>query len=367
VTYHKLLERQLRRFFGGLDRLPPELAPFLAAVNDAYRAADEDGLLIERSLELMSQELTERNAQLRLELADRQRAEQALLQEKAEQAALIKKLEDTHSQLLQSEKMASIGQLAAGLVHELNNPIGFVNSNLGTLHGYVAELLKIIDAFEAEETGLGEEERQRLAAIKEQAELALLREDALDLVNESTDGLRRVRQIIRDLTDFSHVSDAQWQWADLHKGLDSTLNIVNNEVKYVADVIREYGQLPEVECLPSQLNQVFLNMLVNAAQAIKGKRGTITVRTGRCDGEHVFVEISDNGEGISQEIQTRIFDPFFTTKPVGKGTGLGLSLSYSIVARHRGCIEVRSEPGAGTTFRIVLPVKQEAQSTAAPA
>jgi two-component system, NtrC family, sensor kinase len=358
VTYHKLLERQLRRFFGGLERLPPELKPFLAAVNEAYQAADEDRLLIERSLELMSQELTERNDQLRTELAERRHAEQALIREKAEQAALIQKLEDTHSQLVQSEKMASLGQLAAGLAHEINSPVGFVNSNLNTLRGYVTDLLKIIDGYEAEEAGLGEEARRRIAALREQVELALLREDALAVVEESQEGLRRVRGIIRDLMDFSHVSDAQWQQADLHKGLDSTLNIASNEVKYVADVIKEYGELPEVECLPSQLNQVFLNMLINAAQAIRGKRGTITVRTGRVGGDHVFVEIADNGEGIPPESLKRIFDPFFTTKPVGKGTGLGLALSYGIIARHRGRIEVRSQPGEGTTFRTILPVKQ---------
>jgi two-component system NtrC family sensor kinase len=366
VNYHKLLERQLRRFFGGREPLPPGLEPFLAAVNDAYWAADEDRLLIERSLELMSQELTERHAQLRTELTDRQSIEQALLEEKAEQAALIKKLEDTHSQLLQSEKMASVGQLAAGLAHEINNPIGFVNSNLSALRDYVGDLLKVIASFEAEEAGLSEEGRKRIAAIKEQVDLGFLCEDATSLLNESTEGIVRVRQIIRDLMDFSHVDDAQWQLADLHKGLDSTLNIVHNELRHVADVIKDYGALPEVECLPSQLNQVFLNALVNAAQAITGKRGTITVRTGTSGSEHVFVEIADTGEGIAPENLKRIFDPFFTTKPVGKGTGLGLSISYGIVTRHRGRIEVRSELGAGTLFRIVLPVKQNTQEDSPP-
>jgi two-component system NtrC family sensor kinase len=360
VSYHKLLERQLQRFFGGPEKWPAGMEAFLAAVSEAYKAADEDRQLIERSLELTSRELTERNDQLRDELAGRERIEEALLSEKAEQAALIRKLEDTHIQLLQSEKMASIGQLTAGLVHEINNPIGFVSSNLGTLRHYVMALLKLIAAYEAEETGLGAAAIQRLEARKQEAELEVLREDALEVVNESMEGLKRVRQIIRDLTEFSHVSDAQWQWADLHKGLDSTLTIVHNEVKYVAEVVREYGELPLVECLPSQLNQVFLNMLVNAAQAIKGPRGTITVRTGRSGDAQVFVEIADTGEGIAPENLTRIFDPFFTTKPVGKGTGLGLALSYSIVARHRGRIDVRSQPGEGTTFRIVLPVKQSA-------
>ncbi|MFL5347281.1 MAG: ATP-binding protein [Hyalangium sp.] len=336
-------------------------------MSDAYQAADEDRRLIERSLELMSRELTERNDQLRIELADREQIEEALLNEKAEQAALFRKLEATHSQLLQSEKMASLGQLAAGLAHEINNPVGFVNSNLGALREYVMELLKVISAFEKEEARLDAAARVRIIAVKEQVDLALVSEDAVSLLDESMDGLRRVRQIIRDLTDFSHADDAQWQQVDLRKGLESTLNIVHNEVRYVADVIREYGDLPEVQCLPSQINQVFLNMLVNAAQAIKGHRGTITVRTGSQDGEHVFVEIADTGQGIAPENLKRIFDPFFTTKPVGKGTGLGLALSYGIVSRHHGRIEVRSQLGEGTTFRIVLPVKQAEQPDLAPA
>lgn len=364
MSYHKLLERQLRRFFGDLEHVPPELLPFLAAVNEAYQTSDEDRLSLERSLELTSQELTERYEQLRTELADRLRIEQALLKEKAEQEALFKKLEETHRQLLQSEKMASIGQLAAGLAHEINNPIGYVNSNLGNLHDYVAGLLEVIAAFEAEEAELSEAARQRIAAAKRRVDLSFVRQDAPSLLNESSEGIRTVRQIIRDLNDFSHMDNSQWEPSDLHKGLESTLNIVHNEVRYVADVRREYGELPLVECLPSQLNQVFLNLLVNAAQAIKDKRGTIIVRTGQQDEEHVFVEISDNGEGISPENLKRIFDPFFTTKPVGKGTGLGLSLSYGIIAKHKGRIEVRSEPGAGTTFRIVLPVKQRGQTVA---
>lgn len=366
MSYHKLLERQLRRFFGGRERIPPGLEPFLTAVSEAYQAADEDRRSIERSLELMSQELLERNDQLRVELAIRQHAEQALLQEKSEQEALIKKLEDAHNQLLHAEKMASIGQLAAGMAHEINNPIGFVNSNLITLGDYVSGLLELIGAFEAEEPALSEPARQRLAAIKERVELKFLRDDFLPLLSESSQGINRVRQIVRDLADFARVDDVHWQRVDLRRGLDSTLNIVHNEVKYVAEVCKLYGAIPDVECLPSQLNQVFLNMLVNAAQAMKGKRGKITVSTGQVDAEHVFVDISDTGEGIAPENLKRIFDPFFTTRPVGKGTGLGLSLCYGIVTKHHGHIEVRSEPGAGSTFRIVLPVRQPGRAASEP-
>lgn len=366
MNYHKLLERQISRHLGEAA-LPPEWSGFLAAVDAAYRGSDADHAALERLMDLMSKELTDRNAQLRIELNDRRVAEQSLITERSEQAALIKKLEEAHNQLLQAEKLASIGQLAAGVAHEINNPIGFVSSNLGTLRGYLLSLFQAIEAYEAEAVGLPEDAQQRLAAMEQRLDLGYLREDGTSLLDESSDGIRRVRQIVQSLKDFSHADEAQWIWADLHKGLDSTLNIVNNEIKYVADVVKEYGVIPEVQCLASQLNQVFLNMLVNASHATGarsandggGRRGTITVRTGMLDEQRVFIDIADDGAGMSAETLKRIFDPFFTTKPIGVGTGLGLSLAYGIVGKHQGCIEVRSEVGKGTTFRITLPVKQD--------
>jgi signal transduction histidine kinase len=182
-------------------------------------------------------------------------------------------------------------------------------------------------------------------------------------MNESRDGLSRVRKIVQDLKDFSRVGQAEWQWADLHAGLDSTLNIVWNELKYKCKVNKEYGELPEVYCLPSQLNQVFMNLFVNAAQAIEN-HGEVTIRTGRA-GEEAWVEVADTGKGIPRENLNRIFEPFFTTKPVGQGTGLGLSLSYSIVLKHKGRIEVASQVGKGTTFRVILPINPELEKAAA--
>ena len=361
-NHHKLLERQINRYLSGIE-LTPAWTEFLAAVDIAYRDADANHASIERSMELMSRELTDRNGQLRTELSERHLVEQALMTEKAEQSALIKKLEAAHNQLLQSEKLASIGQLAAGVAHEINNPIGFVSSNLGTLRGYLASLFQAIEGFEREVPGLSAEAQQRLAAMRQKLDLGYLCSDGMALLDESSDGIRRVRQIVQALKDFSHVDEAQWVWADLHQGLDSTLNIVNNEIKYVADVVKEYGVIPEIQCLASQLNQVFLNMFVNASHAIgSSKRGTITVRTGKVDEQHVYVEIADDGSGMAPETVKRIFDPFFTTKPVGVGTGLGLSLAYGIIGKHQGRIEVRSEVGLGTTFRIVLPVTQPDQA-----
>lgn len=357
---HKLLERQIRRFLDDPAILPPGMAAFIAAVDDAYNSADADRLMIERTLDLMSQELTEANAGLRSQLVERQRTELALLKEKDEQRSLIRKLEDIHSQLLQSEKMASIGQLAAGIAHEINNPIGYVYSNLGTLEKYVQDAFNMLDQYEQAEGAIADPVvKDQIQVAKQRLDLAFLKTDLRALMDESKEGIVRVKAIVQNLKDFSHAGTSEeWHFSDLHKGLDSTLLIVNNEIKYKADVVREYGEIPAVECLLSQLNQVFMNLLVNAAHAIE-LRGTITIRTG-VEGEGVWIDISDTGQGIPPENMKKIFDPFFTTKPVGKGTGLGLSVSYGIVQKHHGRMEVQSEVGKGSTFRVWLPVKQPA-------
>ncbi len=296
---------------------------------------------------------------------DRQRQhEAALLQEKDEQRALILKLQEAQGQLLQSEKMASVGQLAAGVAHEINNPVGFVNSNLGSLQNYVADLFKVIAVYEQLEPKLPQGDAlQQLLALKKKLDLDYLREDTGNLIKESIEGLGRVKKIVQDLKEFSHVDSAEWQIADLHCGLDSTLNIAHNELKYKITVIKEYGVMPQVECIASQINQVFMNMLVNAAHAIE-TRGTITLRTGQ-HGDNAWIEITDTGKGMSAEVQKHIFEPFFTTKPVGKGTGLGLSLAYGIVQKHHGHIEVESAIGKGTRFRIHLPIRQPEKQAAA--
>ena len=271
---------------------------------------------------------------------------------------LNEKLESAYNQLLQSEKMASIGQLAAGVAHEINNPIGYVYSNLGMLEKYVQDTFRMIEAYEQAEPAIADPAvLQQLQMARKDLDIGFLKTDLHELMEESKDGITRVKVIVQNLKDFSHVDTAdEWRFSDLHRGLDSTLSIVNNEIKYKADVVRQYGDLPEVECLLSQLNQVFMNLLVNAAHAIT-ERGTITIRTG-LQGDKVWIDIADSGHGIAPEHLQKIFDPFFTTKPVGKGTGLGLSLAYGIVQKHHGRIEVQSEVGKGTTFRVWLPVRQ---------
>jgi len=282
--------------------------------------------------------------------------------------ALVTEISDRkllECQLVQSGKLASIGQLAAGVAHEINNPIAFVYSNMSSLESYVENLLAIIVAYEAAHPTLDPAVLAELHRVRSRLDLDTVREDLPGLLKETTDGVLRVRQIVRDLRDFSRDAPHQnWQPADLHRGIDSTLNIVAAELKYRADIVKHYGTLPEIQCLPAQLNQVIMNLAMNAAYACGSSgaaRGTITVRTGTSEGgEEVWFEVADTGCGIAPEVLPRIFDPFFTTKPVGTGTGLGLSLSYGIVLKHHGRIDLHSVVDQGSTFRVTLPVRQTA-------
>jgi two-component system NtrC family sensor kinase len=289
------------------------------------------------------------------DISMRKRMEELLRQEKTEQEMLNNKLQEAQSQLLQSEKLAAIGQLAAGVAHEINNPIGFVRSNLTTLGNYSAKLLGVINAYETADSTLRNHPElfSKIEQARLDADLAFMVGDLRSLLAESLEGADRVRHIVQDLRDFSRIDSGQWQQADLHAGLESTINVVWNEIKYKAELVRDYGTLPLIECIPSRLNQVFMNLLVNAAQAIV-ERGKITIST-RSDGNEVEIAIADTGKGIQPDVLPKIFNPFFTTKPVGKGTGLGLSVSYGIVRDHGGRIDVESEPGKGTTFTIRLP------------
>jgi len=315
---------------------------------------------LEELVERRTAQLEEANRLLAQDVARREATEAELLRRNADLTELNARLSEAKEQLVQSEKLASIGQLAAGVAHEINNPIGYVQSNLGALEQYLGDIFRILDAYEAAEPEIGPADTvEQLKTLRQQVDLAFLKDDIPLLMSESKEGITRVKKIVEDLKDFSRVDRAQeWQWTNLHQGIDSTVNIVASEVKYKADLFKEYGPIPEVECLPSQLNQVFMNLLLNAAHAIGEERGRITVRTGLA-GENVWLEFSDTGSGIPEEIRQKIFDPFFTTKPVGKGTGLGLSLSYGIIQNHDGRIEVESAAGKGSTFRIILPIKHQ--------
>lgn len=262
---------------------------------------------------------------------------------------LHQQLKQANNQLLQSEKMAAIGQLAAGVAHEINNPIGFVASNLKTLADYVRQLLSLVDDM-SEWGGLELEE------LKKKYDYAFIRDDISGLLHDSNDGVERVKKIISSLRNFSHVGDEAFAETNLLDGIESTLNMVNNEIKYKAEIIKEFTAIPPLECIAPQINQVIMNLLVNAAQSIEGF-GSITLRT-HSSADEVCVEIEDTGSGMTAEVSKRIFDPFFTTKAVGKGTGLGLSLSFNIIEKHHGRITVSSTPGIGSCFKIHLPIKQ---------
>lgn len=263
-------------------------------------------------------------------------------------------LKATQMQILQSEKLASIGQLAAGVAHEINNPIGFVKSNLNSFRKYMDTLAAFIEKQEqtiiSHATG---DAKEIIAKLRKEAKIDLILEDISDLQEESLDGINRVSKIVQDLKSFSRVDQAEFNSIDLNECLESTLNIVSNELKYKATIEKDLAELPLISCYPQQLNQVFMNLLVNAGHAIDAK-GVIRIRTW-LEGDLVCISVGDTGCGIPEENIPHLFEPFFTTKEVGTGTGLGLSISYDIIKKHEGEILVESKVGQGTTFTIQLP------------
>ena len=326
---------------------------------------------------------------MRREIAARNQAEQ-LLEEKsrelyqsnqelylrnqkiAEQSRHLQKqvleLQETRQQLVQSEKMAVIGQLAAGVAHEINNPVGFVASNLDSLSDYMVELRKLLDLqaqalemFAAEGSKNGDlsdtatiSSLDNLRAFTHKVNPNFLLPDIDQLIGDSIEGAERVKQIVADLSDFSYLSELQASPEDINTLLQKTINIASSELKYKADIELYLAEIPAVVCHGGKVGQVFLNLLVNAAQAIK-ERGLITVSTGR-EGEMVWIEISDNGCGIAEKDLAKIFDPFFTTKEIGKGTGLGLHVVKGAIDMHGGEIHVSSKEGCGASFRVLLPI-----------
>ncbi|MDO3377420.1 sensor histidine kinase [Geoalkalibacter halelectricus] len=269
-------------------------------------------------------------------------------------------LQQFQARILQQEKMAAVGQLAAGVAHEINNPVGFITSNLHSLAKYLSKLTEfiaiqedIIRAYDAPQAAA------RLDAAKQTLKIDFIVEDIGQLIAESLDGAGRVSTIVQGLKSFSRASDNEMRAVDLVRCLESTLSLVWNEIKFKAEVVRDYQNLPPVFGCEQQLAQVFMNLLVNAAQAI-AEKGRITLRT-RCRNGRVCVSISDSGCGIAPEVLARLFEPFFTTKAVGEGTGLGLSISREIVAKHGGELHVTSEPGCGTTFTVDLPQFEEGE------
>ena len=306
--------------------------------------------------------LLQANLRMEEDIRARQLAEAELSKRCTELTELNLTLSNIQTQLIQTEKMASIGQLAAGVAHEINNPIAFVLSNIGTLGKYLESLITALNQHDSAPSSGAAEQMAARQSLWEKHDIDYIRDDATVLIRETTEGVNRVKRIVQDLKDFSQLDSTQeWQLANLHNGIDATLNLLANELQDKAEIVKEYGSLPRIECLPKQLNQVFMSLLINATQAIGNTGGRVTIRTGSDDGT-VWLEFIDNGCGIPESIRQKIFDPFFTTRPVGKGAGLGLSISYGIIRKHNGSIEARSKTGQGSCFRIRLPARQPIQT-----
>lgn len=268
--------------------------------------------------------------------------------------------------LIQQEKLASIGQLAAGIAHELNNPIGFISSNFTSLRSYLQVIKEYIVVCE-QSLGLYSDQEgihkagSRVKSFRDEKKLDYILGDIENLVKESMEGVYRITEIVTSLRNFSRIdNETRIESYDINEALESTLVVAKNEIKYVADVQREFSVVPRIECIGSEINQVLLNILVNAAQAIESQRrsdlGMIRIRT-YADPEYLYCEITDDGPGIPRNLVSRIFDPFFTTKDAGEGTGLGLNISYDIVVhKHNGELSVKSEEGKGATFTMKLPL-----------
>lgn len=344
---HKLLQRQLTKCFAAGPPTGEEFNRFVSAVDEAYAHADDARTSIERSLELMSNELLERNEQLQADLVE------------------IKRL---GLELRQAEKLRAVGQLAAGVAHEVNTPIQFVSDSLSFLKDAARDLgfLVVLGRELCCNVERGENARPALADLKrllQEVDGPYLEREIPLAIERSLDGIARVSQIVVALKDFGRPDQRERSFSDLNRGLENTLIVAQSQIRNVADVQLDLGDLPAVPCYAGDINQVFLNLLINAAHAIEERfhdgsgRGLIRVRSW-LDDASVCIEIADNGRGIAEADRSRIFEPFFTTKPVGKGSGQGLAVARSIVAdKHGGAISFASDPGTGTSFRIELPLE----------
>lgn len=329
----------------GVDRTQRALdAVRLGAFDYLIKPCDLDvlELTVERALERRTLLLNARQYKLDLEMRN------------SELARGKNELERLQAQIIHSEKMASLGQLAAGIAHELNNPVGFIYGNMDILNQCTNGLTNLLNYYD--DAALPAEVVAGADVIKEKIDYHASLEDLTSIIGDCRDGAQRIRDIVQNLRTFSRLDEAESTKSDIHEGIDSTIRLLSRY--YSADNItlrRDYGELPPVDAYFGQLNQVWMNLLVNAAQSVSQKGGEVLIAT-RLSGDSVSVAIKDTGSGIAPEHLNRIFDPFYTTKPVGEGTGLGLSISFGIVERHKGTIQVESQPGAGTTFTVTLPV-----------
>lgn len=267
------------------------------------------------------------------------------------------KLKETQAMMVHSEKMRSLGELVAGIAHEINNPVNFIHGNIMILQNYADDLFKLIDLYEENSSVFPEDIKAKIAALRKQIDIDFLKTDIKDLIRSCIEGTERTKNIVLDLKNFSRMEEMVVSQIDIPKEIDTTLNILNNKYKNRITVIKNYApDVPKIEAYGGQLNQVFMNILDNAQDAMS-ESGTLTINLTKID-DKVKLEFIDTGAGIPKENLNKVFDPFFTTKPVGKGTGLGMSISYRVISDHKGTIQVDSEVGKGTKFTIVLPINQ---------
>jgi signal transduction histidine kinase len=331
-------------------------------------------------LEQKSYLLEQTMAQLRHEVEQRTQAEQALLLANAEILALnqslqadkltleervrdrtkeletaLQQLQQTQIQLIQTEKMSSLGQMVAGIAHEINNPINFIHGNTVHLNEYVKDLCKLLQMYQATFTPT-----RSITAYEEDVDIEFILEDIPQLLDSINLGTKRVKEIVLAMRNYSRLDEAEVKEVDIHEGIESTLLILHHRIKQGINVIKDYATLPRIACNPAQLNQVFTNIIVNALDAMEEQpnaRKQLFISTCAIAPDAIQISFRDTGSGIPPDIQAKIFDPFFTTKSVGKGTGLGLGICYQIVRRHGGEITVNSTPQQGTEFVITLPIQ----------
>ena len=336
-----------------LEQLANEFNQMTEKLTESYSE------IIERSGELLKL-----NRNLKNEISDRTQAQ-------AELQATLDELKNTQAQLIQTEKMSSLGQMVAGVAHEINNPVSFVYGNINHVNDYVTDILELIELYQQELSSPGEDIEEKL----EDMELDFVKEDLPKILASMKMGATRIREIVLSLRNFSRLDEADMKEVDIHEGIESTLLILQNRLKSKPnrtgiEIIKNYNNLPKIECYPGQLNQTFMNILSNAIDVLEEGRDTfgmqnpqISINTELIDNKKIAVRIADNGMGMSEEVKNKLFDPFFTTKPVGKGTGLGLSITYQIIVdKHQGKLYCVSEPGKGTEFIIEIPQHQKRES-----